>query len=577
MVLAAMTMLYLFGATFTVMVSNSVKKSQSQRAKERAFYVAESGLMRGIIKRMKYPTIPNHCFNFFASIDLNENANGNGTWADDNNKYTVEFLGVDAETLLPVVSDTTEIKAVRSTGEYRDTTGGRDVIIKSIQTVFVQTPFNREIHAEGGIDMESRFSTLLACVLPATWSGENNEWNIFGELYSRQRPRTDWRNQCCGILIAEPCFFGRCGCPWYRICCCPPEWCIGWRDEMGTKYHRIDKLGNPPFTCGTSTGGWYGDCNTNNADDEAEGEAGGGPTGSGRYFTRVNAQVPFPQFVPPPDPRLPGSQAGLTYMSGAACSTQMEANKYLRNVWCDGNLTVNKSWLALDFGFGIYGTVYVDGTFTYVPDDWMGISLSALKISTDDDSPPSGTSCRLPMAPGTLIVNKGNIEIQSAGTPDFGRVNIVAVNGNITLSSKCGMRARGFYYAGGTEVDPVTKKKTGGTITYSAGTWLTAVGAGLVCDTLGGLLQDIGIPMHSHTVLYGGFAAKDIKLVSITPCNVISQRAFATAALPSTCTDGGAAEIDARYGTYQQYGNTNLQVPDGFYHNTRIFNYRLLE
>ncbi|PIU67663.1 MAG: hypothetical protein COS84_04170, partial [Armatimonadetes bacterium CG07_land_8_20_14_0_80_40_9] len=141
MVLAATMVLYITAATFTVMITNQTKTIRADRNKQKAFYMAETGLNRALIKRLRYPRKPNAKLDIAATDFKDEAGNVVGT-------YQVKFEGVNKDTgVIDPTDNLSDVKKLTSTGIIKDTSGGSIVSVESVQSEYTQSPFNRDIWA----------------------------------------------------------------------------------------------------------------------------------------------------------------------------------------------------------------------------------------------------------------------------------------------------------------------------------------------------------------------------------------------------------------------------------------------
>jgi hypothetical protein len=146
--------------------------------------------------------------------------------------------------------------------------------------------------------------------------------------------------------------------------------------------------------------------------------------------------MPFPQFRAPDDPRMPGYTGNLEYITAAEAEQRLKTNRFLQNVWVNGDLNLDYGWLG---GLGkievtLVGTVFINGRVKY----HSGWFVTELELK-------SGTT-----GPGTLIINKGDLELRATGPVKTNDVNIIMLNGDLKFSSRGNrVEGKGLYFARG--------------------------------------------------------------------------------------------------------------------------------
>lgn len=316
-----------------------------------------------------------------------------------------------------------------------------------------------------------------------------------------------------------------------------------------------------------SSRGYLGDCDGNtdndldlNGDDEEQGEINnaiaGDPAPSpapnkGYYY--IKDPRPFPQVVPPPDPRTPGYSGSMVYMVGGVASQFLKDNGYLEDAWIDGDLNIDwKWWQSLgNQKIGIWGLVYVRGKVNFTAATFASLIFSAYPGFSN--TPPASDPDR---APGTLMVQSGDLSLTSTGNPDFGRVNVVLLDGkSLTMDSCCGMNSRGIYYVGGPMVDhdknPDTPKiRMGGDIIFSAESRY-----GWICNLVGGVLplcklfsSFTGSNWYPEIVFEGAIVGRNIYFIGTGQRNQVNIE-----------------------------GNPDLQIPESFYNSVEVMDEKQIQ
>lgn len=584
MVLGAMLVLYIFAATFTVMVIQENQIIRSERNKVKAFYLGEAAYNRGVLRFVRWPNKKNEQLNIEGTL-------GTG-------RYFVRFARVDSTTGKPnpSVNDTidpvetvcdkanisdcfannnsikTDTRQITGVGVYKDTSSGATVEYKTAQSIYAENPFGLDLWTTGTATFKSTYSGFWGCAT-ALFSDVEVHWNIFGDFYSCENkdtdstcdtgspeyedpvsdidcgcyPKTDWRNECCLTLP----FFG----------------CV-WRRDMGAKY-RVNTTGDCDAYGGTpgslpvvpNTGG----CSPSNVHSGTHSQVLQGQSWEAPDPHEVMWKIPdkpFPQFTPPPDPRIPGSSSAMTYMTGAQATAALQSSGFLNNAWVDGDVSIKAQDLIWDIdigarNMGIYGVVYINGGFNFESDWLTKLKLWAIPslrnyddgalyggaCGSDASPPPEGVS------PGVLIINKGDLSLFGLEI-DLGRVNIVMLNGNLYVGARCGGRTHGIYYSAGAGVDPQTGLKEGGYIEVdftNIGGFLEAL-ENLVSacdDLLGGFLT---LCSGKNALFAGGVITKDVNFKGAGKQNVITNDK-----------------------------NQSLEIPEGFYSSVKAYNYRLYQ
>lgn len=634
MVLSAILVMMLMASGFTLMVRYEISQIASQRHKVRSFYTTEAGLEVATQRRSFMPL--EHCYDTVTEIgSFDFPAAGGLINAGDKKQGTVtgiECWYLDADTLTrqpgqdtnndgvidPTFQpDDREVIELVSHGESIDPTEG--FAYKGGQSWFIRSPFSKAIWATGNLHFESNFPVGWCLVTFSLWCADDM-WSITGKVFAKKRPVDDWENVCAPFnwfdkcrkywLVGWRCCLLLKGCSEGETCCC------GFSKDMGARYAVRKKTGDSFHVCGNAgspdgidsgTKAYGGDCNMSGTDDEAEGEAGGGAAGEGWYFVRQQpTEEPFPQFSPPPDPRLPGANTGLTWMTGPSASNFLKTNGYLMDVWIDGDLEINWGWfefLGVN-GVGLWGTVYVNGRVIYkgatfsrlklyaypgwtncIPGD-MPAALCPGNKPPDPDNCPAAPSGEKPIGclPGTLIVNKGNLSIESTGTPDLGRVNIVLVEGNkLEISSFCGLRSWGVYYVGGPLVDHDSDPDTppirlGGDIYLRSNTRYGGLAEPLrvlACDWL----PDAFDPLKEwvgqrHAEFHGAVIGND---VFFEGGDKWSSGDKIDPGATTECSAGSLNTRDDCPNFLNILDNPDLVLPLGFFSSIKAWNWRLLE
>lgn len=287
-------------------------------------------------------------------------------------------------------------------------------------------------------------------------------------------------------------------------------------------------------------------------DDEEQSEINDGGTANKGYYYIYDTR-PFPQVVPPPDPRAPGYAGDMVYMEGSVATQFLKDNGYLYNVWVDGDLTIDWAWWQSlgNQKIGIWGLVFVKGKVNFTAATFASLVFSAYPGFLND--PPASDP---EMAPGTLMIQYGDLQLSSTGNPDFGRVNVVLLDGkSLTLESCCGMQSKGIYYVGGPVIDhdknPDTPKiRMGGDITFNATSRF-----GWICNLLGGVL-----PVCKWFSGFTGSAwFQEIKFEG----SIIGKNIYFIGA-------GQKNEVNIE-------NNPDLQIPESFYQTVSVYNFRQLQ
>ncbi len=293
-------------------------------------------------------------------------------------------------------------------------------------------------------------------------------------------------------------------------------------------------------------------------DDEEEREINDGGAANKGYFYIYDSR-PFPQVVPPPDPRTPGYGGSMVYMVGGTATQFLKDNGYLQDAWVDGDLTISwKWWQSLgNQTVGIWGLVYVRGKVNFEAGTFAALDFSAYPGFSNN--PPASDP---EMAPGTLMIQSGDLTLSSTGNPDFGRVNVVLLDGKrLTLESCCGMGSKGIYYVGGPMVDhdgdaDTPKVRQGGDIVFNSASrygWICNLVAGIVplCKWFSGLVDPNGDPDFNNWLprikFEGSIIGKNIYFIGTGEENEITLE-----------------------------NNPDLQIPESFYNLVNVFNYQQL-
>lgn len=296
-----------------------------------------------------------------------------------------------------------------------------------------------------------------------------------------------------------------------------------------------------------------GDGKIDEDDDEEQSEINDGALPANKGFYYLYDTRPFPQVVPPPDPRTPGSAGDMVYMEGSVATQFLKDNGYLYNTWVDGDLTIDwKWWQSLgNQKVGIWGLVYVKGNVNFTAATFASLAFSAYPGFLND--PPASDP---EMPPGTLMVQYGDAAFSGTGNPDFGRVNIVLLDGkSLTLESCCGMQSKGIYYVGGPVIDhdknaDTPKVRMGGDIIFSATSRF-----GWICNLLGGVL-----PVCKWFSSFTGSAwFQEIKFEG----SIIGRNIYFIGA-------GQKNEVSIE-------NNPDLQIPESFYNTVSVSNFRQLQ
>lgn len=590
MVLVATVVLYVMASAFIVMAKYEIRQIRAHRSSQKAFYVADAGLQIGAMMRNRRPIEP--CSDTAARLTGVSFPAGSSVVG----RFSVECEYLDPDTLVPYPDQTNpdriEVVRLRSKAVVTETTGGFTQDIKANHSWILRTPFAKAVWATGNLHFETSFPLGWCLATFSLWCADDL-WAITGVVHAARRPVTDWAQQCPPFnwfdsckkywLIGWRCCLLLKGCSSGQTCCC------GFSKDTGAKYWVRRKQTVGWQKCGRPSGpkGYRGDCNSDGLDNEAEGEAGGGPPSSGWYYVKQSpTEDPFPQFQAPPDPRLPGSNSKLQWMTGPDASNFLKTNGYLKDVWIDGDLDIDWAWWQVigPDGIGIWGTVYVNGRVNYKGATFSRLKMYAYEGFTNCTPKTSQNgSADMPAGlcpggkppkdtpPGTLIINRGNLTIESTGTPDLGRVNIVLIEGNrLELKSFCGLRSFGIYYVGGPLVDhdgdPATPPiRLGGDIYVDANTRYGGLAEPLrllACDWITGSSVGAEFVGQRHTELHGATIGNDVYFRGSDQWSEGDD--------PDSCL----ADKSQCPNILNIMDNPSLWLPEGFYNAVKIWNWR---
>lgn len=459
LVLVGMMVLYVTSAAFTVMVSNEVKMSRQARNKAKAFYISTAGIENAAAISMRWPHKNKTALEGMVNKDNCDAWFGGGTWGKRfaDGCYKVTFTD-------PPISDAYQPDTTRKIeveGALLDSSAGIPVAIRARESIYIESPFQRAMWADGSLTFESRLSSLCNCV---GWALGNLvvHYYVSGDVYSRRIPFVDFpvgSKCCCRICVP---ILG-CYCLWeptvgtdWNIDVTGSQNYIQGPDQFNRNRNQIRPNNKGP-NCTSSTNYHLHTGIDHRWDADGDGTSGlkPGVDPNKRPLKREDFNdpddydlqksycsfdpdfdaMPFPKFVAPADPRMPGYSGNLEYITPADAEDRLKINRFLQNVWIDGDLNLDYGWLG---GLGkieitLGGTIFVNGRVKY-HSGWFVTELE-LKSAAG-------------VEPGTVIINKGDLELRATGPVKTNDVNIIMLNGDLKFSSRGNrVEGRGLYYS----------------------------------------------------------------------------------------------------------------------------------